>query len=205
MNQRNSQYPGPVAQPLGQANVYTRELLLQSDPSSIARIEAYARSMNLELNWNLPLKAMIITATQEQIDRTGNTDPGRHFSMDFYFPFATWITSVTCNVRSMVFDNFGNTVTLPDPTYFAEQGVGPLGYIDFKWRRTNSEMITTGDDDGFTPAASFMGTGSQPYEFSLLQFITREERVTLEGRLAPQVGIVEQIKVSFNYLILPVG
>lgn len=197
----------PPAQILPQGptqNLWLRELRNQVDPIEAARFEQWARQTGQSLNWGLPLRPHIYVLHQEKIERE-SADDDRRFTLKMNFGFPVFVKAITFAAPQMQLSEFQGNAVLPDPTYFAGTALRPADFVEFSLRRSNNEVFTAGDDEGFATASTWMGTGELPYQTLLYLFFQAQETIVLDGRVAKCVEVVESIKVYLHCLQVPPG
>jgi len=197
--------PAEIMAPGPSGNLWLNELRNQVSAADAARMEQWARRVGLQLNWGLPLRPHVFILEARDLVKE-DADGNRNFNMRVQFGFPVYIKQFTFAAPQMTLSDFGNTAVLPDPVYFAQNAsIKPSDFVEFRLRRSNNEVFTSGQDTSYATASSWMGTGEAPYNALLYLFYQQGESFVLEGRLARCVENVEQLKVHLHLLQVPVG
>lgn len=196
------QGPGsPMQYPQG--NTFQDQFLAERTPGEMARLDALSRQAGEQLGpqtilrpFICPKKVTGIVLNTAQGGLPGPNDQNAEFTLDFYFPFATYIRKITATLVDPVLnDSFASTL-LSSASPFGSD-VSALDYIEGKLERANNENIFT----DYAPLSEWTGNGQLSYVWDLIPYISRAETIRIVCRIPKAVPLGEtDQKHYFDYI-----
>jgi hypothetical protein len=189
------QGPGsPMQYPQG--NTFQDQFLAERTPGEMSRLDALSRQAGEQLGPQTILRPFIVPKKQTGIqlntladEQFGNIpgpdDQNAEFSLEYYFPFATYIRKVTATLVDPILNaSFGDSLgqtAIPGGTFTSPfiGNVNPLDYIEGKLERANNENIFT----DYAPLSEWCGNGQLSYIWDLIPYISRAETIRINIRI----------------------
>jgi hypothetical protein len=174
------QGPGsPMAYPQG--NTFQDQFLAERTPGEMSRLDALSRQAAEQLGPQTILRPFIVPKKITNIS-LNNEDPANdqnaEFTLEYYFPFATFIRKITATVTDPVLNSAFQTGLDPTTSPFAGD-VSALDYLEGKLERANNENIFT----DYAPLSEWCGTGQLSYVWDLIPYISRAETIRINCRI----------------------
>jgi hypothetical protein len=182
------QGPGnPMAYPQG--NTFQDQFLAERTPGEMSRLDALSRQAAEQLGPQTILRPFIVPKKITNIS-LNNEDPtddqNAEFTLEYYFPFATFIRKITATLTDPVLNDAFNANLLATASPFAND-ISALDYIEGKLERANNENIFT----DYAPLSEWCGNGQLSYVWDLIPYISRAETIRINCRIpkvVPQAG-----------------
>lgn len=194
--------PGsPMQYPQG--NTFQDQFLAERTPGEMARLDALSRQAGEQLGpqtilrpFIVPKKATGIVLNTEVVtipddasyNIPGPDDQNAEFTLEYYFPFATYIRKMTATLVEPVLHTAFATPMLGDVSPF-DNNINPLDYIEAKLERANSENIFT----DYAPLSEWCGDGKLSYIWDLIPYISRAETIRINCRIPKVLPYVDPI------------
>ena len=187
------QGPGsPMQYPQG--NTFQDQFLAERTPGEMSRLDALSRQAGEQLGPQTILRPFIVPKKITNIilnSEDPTNDQNAEFTLEYYFPFATYIRKMTATVTDPVLNAaFANSIE----TGPFNNNVAPLDYIDGKLERANNENIFT----DYAPLSEWCGDGKLSYIWDLIPYISRAETIRINCRVPklvpqPSTGITSSV------------
>lgn len=182
------QGPGnPMQYPQG--NTFQDQFLAERTPGEMSRLDALSRQAGEQLGPQTILRPFIVPKKITNIS-LNNEDPtndqNAEFTLEYYFPFSTYIRKITATLTDPVLNDAFNTGLLSNASPFAGD-ISALDYIEGKLERANNENIFT----DYAPLSEWCGNGQLSYVWDLIPYISRAETIRINCRIpkvVPQGG-----------------
>lgn len=174
------QGPGnPMQYPQG--NTFEDQFLAERTPGEMSRLDALSRQAGQQLGPQTILRPFIVPKKITGIylnQEDPLNDQNAEFSLDYYFPFATYIRKITATIESPVL-NAAFAANLDPATSPFAGDVTALDYIEGKLERANNENIFT----DYAPLSEWCGNGQLSYVWDLIPYISRAETIRVVCRI----------------------
>jgi len=199
-NQHNSPM-SRLLSPTPSGNVDIDQFKMSLQPWEIARLEAWARQLNMTINWGLPLIPRIYSLRLADIERE-SVDSDTRFNLDpVTFGAYTYVRAWTINIPVVQF--FEQTDYKPDALFSGQ--LDTAQFVRLQLRRNNTGELFTSGKDSFLSPQHWMGDGKSPYEQSLSMLYTQGETLNIEGKVQKGVRFIDEIEVGVHVMELPQG
>jgi hypothetical protein len=195
------QGPGsPMQYPQG--NTFQDQFLAERTPGEMARLDGLSRQAGEQLGpqtilrpFIVPKKATgivlntaIVPVGEDNYNVPGPDDQNAEFTLEYYFPFATYIRKMTASVIDPVLHTAFAAPLLADVSPF-DNNINPLDYIEAKLERANNENIFT----DYAPLSEWCGDGKLSYIWDLIPYISRAETIRINVRIPKATPYVDPI------------
>ena len=193
------QGPGsPMQYPQG--NTFQDQFLAERTPGEMARLDALSRQAGEQLGPQTILRPFIVPKKLTNVilnSENPTDDQNAEFTLEYYFPFATYIRKVTATLLDPVL-NAAFAESLEAGPF--NNNVSPLDYIEGKLERANNENIFT----DYAPLSEWCGDGKLSYIWDLIPYISRAETIRINCRVPklvpqPSTGIDASVYL-FDYI-----
>lgn len=189
------QGPGsPMQYPQG--NTFQDQFLAERTPGEMARLDALSRQAGEQLGPQTILRPFIVPKKLTNVILNSDdptNDQNAEFTLEYYFPFATYIRKVTATLLDPVLNSAFATPLEVGPF---NNNVSPLDYIEGKLERANNENIFT----DYAPLSEWCGDGKLAYIWDLIPYISRAETIRINCRIPKLVPIPASGITSSVYL-----
>ena len=211
------QGPGsPMQYPQG--NTFQDQFLAERTPGEMARLDALSRQAGEQLGpqtilrpfivpkkqTGIVLNTDIVTFEETDFNIPGPNDQNSEFTLEYYFPFATYIRKITASITDPVLHPAIAAPLLAATSPF-DNNVSPLDYIEAKLERANNENIFT----DYAPLSEWCGDGRLSYVWDLIPYISRAETIRITCRIPKVTPYIDPLAVpsyvfpaiyNYNYI-----